>query len=522
LTRRSFEVKDIVELLMHWHAGRPKVVVAASLGTDPKTVRKYVAKAEEAGLIPGGPPLSQAEWGALVRGWFPELVDARARSYTYATIHEHHDRIEAMLETNTVATVHQRLRDEHGLAVGISSLRRYVWLEFPDQVAADKVTVMRPEVDPGEEVQIDYGHLGKWLDPRTGKLRRVWGFVMVLAFSRHMFVRPTFSMSQSEWTAAHVEGFEYFGGAPRRLIPDNLKTGVIKPDLYDPGLNRSYAELAEHYGVLIDPARAVKPKDKPRVERQMPYVRDSFWRGRDWVDLADMRRGALEWCTNVAGVRHHRSMEGASPLSVFNTLEAPALFGLPAMTFEVATWSYPKVAPDCHVKVGKALYSVPWRFIGANVDARCGDKTVEVFVDGCVVKTWARIERGKQTDWADFPPEKVAFFMRTPQWCLKRAAELGSSVHELVEGLLSDGALYHLRAAQGVVGLADKYGATRLDAACHRAIEVGDPEYRTVRGILKAGTEHDGAEVHNAPNAPAHLHGPGSLFDHLSPEEVAG
>ena len=152
-------MKDIVELLMHWHAGRPKVVVAASLGTDPKTVRKYVAKAEEAGLIPGGPPLTQAEWGALVRGWFPELVDARARSFTYATIHEHHDRIEEMLETNTVATVHQRLRDEHGLAVGISSLRRYVWLEFPDQVAADKVTVMRPEVDPGEEVQIDYGHL---------------------------------------------------------------------------------------------------------------------------------------------------------------------------------------------------------------------------------------------------------------------------------------------------------------------------------------------------------------------------
>jgi hypothetical protein len=254
----------------------------------------------------------------------------------------------------------------------------------------------------------------------------------------------------------------------------------------------------------------------------MPYVRDSFWRGRDWVDLADMRHGALEWCTNVAGARHHRSMEGASPLSLFNALEAPALLSLPAMTFEIVTWSYPKVAPDCHVKVGKALYSVPWRFIGRNVDARCGDRTVEVFVDGEVVKTWARIERGKQTDWADFPPEKVAFFMRTPQWCLKRAAELGSSVHELVEGLLSDGALYHLRAAQGVVGLADKYGATRLDAACHRALEVGDPEYRTVRGILKAGTERDGDAVLNAPSAPAHLHGPSSLFDHLSTDEVAG
>jgi hypothetical protein len=172
--------------------------------------------------------------------------------------------------------------------------------------------------------------------------------------------------------------------------------------------------------------------------------------------------------------------------------------------------------------VGKALYSVPWRFIGRNVDVRCGDATVEVFVDGDLVKIWARIERGKQTDWADFPPEKVAFFMRTPQWCLKRAAELGSSVHGLVEGLLSDGALYHLRATQGVVGLADKYDADRLDVACRRATEVGDPEYRTVRGILKAGAEHDGeVAVLNAPSAPAHLHGPSSLFDHLSPGEVA-
>lgn len=176
-------MKDIVELLMHWHAGRPKVVVAASLGTDPKTVRKYVAKAEEARVVPGGPGLSRAEWEALVRGWFPELVDARARSFTYASTHEHHERIEGMLKTNTVATVHQRLRDEHGLAAGISSLRRYVWLEFPYQVSADKVTVMRSEVDPGEEVQIDYRHLDKWLDPQTGKLRQVWGFVIMRSCS---------------------------------------------------------------------------------------------------------------------------------------------------------------------------------------------------------------------------------------------------------------------------------------------------------------------------------------------------
>ena len=127
---------DVVEVLQHWHAGRPKSVVASSLGIDPKTVRKYVAKAEAAGLVPGGPPLSRAEWAELVRGWFPELVDARARSLTFPVIDVHRERIETMLETNTVATVFQRLRDEHGLAVGISSFRLYVARRVPGRVDA--------------------------------------------------------------------------------------------------------------------------------------------------------------------------------------------------------------------------------------------------------------------------------------------------------------------------------------------------------------------------------------------------
>lgn len=519
MTRRTFDVMDIVELLMHWHAGRPKIVVASSVGADPKTVRKYVAKAEEAGLSPGGPALSQAEWATLVREWFPELIDARARSATYPVIHPHRDRIAEMIKSNTIATVHQRLRDEHGLAVGISSFRRYLWLEFPEVVSADKVTVLRPDVDPGEEAQIDYGFLGRWLDPSTGKFRRVWAFVMVLAFSRHMFVRPTFTMDQSAWVAAHVEAFSFFDGAVCRAVPDNLKTGVIKPDIYDPRINRAYGELGVHYGVLIDPARALKPKDKPRVERMMPYVRDSLWRGREWIDLADMQRGARQWCTEVAGVRSHRSLDGATPLSVFEATERPALIALPPLPFELAAWSRPKIGPDCYAKVGKALYSVPWKHIGHHVDARLGERTVELFKDGVVIKTWARVERGKQTDWADFPPEKVAFFMRTPQWCLRRATELGSSVKYLVEGLLADGALYHLRAAQGVVGLAEKHGAERVDLACRRAIEVGDPEYRTVKGILVAGTENEGTERQVTTSAPAHLHGPTSLFDRLDDAE---
>jgi len=513
MARRQFEVIDVVEVLQHWHAGRPKSVVANSLGIDPKTVRKYVAPAVAAGLSPGGPALSRAEWAELVRGWFPGLIDARVRSLTYPVIDAHRERIEGMLATNTVSTVHQRLRDEHGLAVGVSSFRRYVWSEFPDSSGEDKVTVLRPEVEPGEEAQIDYGFLGSWLDPVAERVRRVWAFVMVLACSRHMFVRPVLRMDARAWVAANVAGLAFFGGVPRRLVIDNLHTGVDRPDLYDPKINRAYAEMAAHYACLVDPARAGKPKDKPRVERPMPYVRDSLWRGREWVDEADMQARALTWCSDVAGRRAHRSLEGAAPLAVFEAVEAPALSPLPREAFELASWSTPKVGVDCHVKVGKVLYSVPWRLIGQRVDARESETRVEVFVEGAVIKTWARAERGRQTDWGDYPPDKVAFFMRTPLWCRKRAGELGASVAEVVGGLLEGGALHHLRAAQGVVGLADKHSAERLEAACARAVAVGDPSYRTVKGILAAGTEHDGDQAATAPSAPAHLHGPEGLFD---------
>ncbi|MDX6622033.1 MAG: hypothetical protein QOK36_4419 [Gaiellales bacterium] len=512
MARRQFEVIDVVEVLQHWHAGRPKSVVADSLGVDPKTVRKYVAEAEAAGIAPGGPPLSRAEWAALVRDWFPGLVDARARSLTFPAIEAHREAIKAMLETNTATTVHQRLRDEHGLAVGISSFRRYVAAEFPDEALRDRVTVLRPDVEPGEEAQIDYGFLGTWLDPFTGRARRVWAFVMVLACSRHMFVRPVFTMDAGSWVASHVAAFGFFQGCPRRLIPDNLATGVDRADIYDPKVNRAYGELAAHYGCLVDPARVRKPKDKPRVERPMPYIRDSLWRGREWLDLGDMQAGALLWCVEVAGGRHHRSLDGAQPLAVFESVEAHALMALPAATFELAGWSRPKVGADCYVKVGRALYTVPWRHIGSHVDARAGDKTVEIFVAGVVVKTWARIERGRQTDWGDYPPEKVAFFMRTPVWCRRRAAELGESVSVVVAALFEVNALHRLRSVQGVIRLADKYSPERLDAACARAITVGDPSYKTVKGILAAGTESDGNPETDVPTAAAHLHGPEQLF----------
>jgi transposase len=390
MARRTFEMIDVVEILQHWHAGRPKAEVAASVGVGRGTVRKYVGPAEAAGLVPGGSPLARAEWLGLARGWFPELIDAKARSFTFGTINAHRDRIETMLKTNKPTTVWQRLRDEHGLAVGVTSFRRYVWLEFPDEVAADDATVRRRGVEPGSEAQIDYGYLALWPDPETGRSRELNVFVMVLAMCRHMFIRPVFAMDQAAWIDAHVAAFEFFGGVPARLVPDNLKTGTIKADLYDPKLNRGYVELAEHYGCLVDPARAVKPKDKPRVERPMSYIRESFFRGREWENLEPLQTAGVTWSAEVVSQRRHRSLDGATPAAVFAAVEQPALLGLPRQRFEPATWSRPRVGTDCHINVGGALYSVPWRHIGQHVEARRSPGFVEAFVGPDLIKTHAR------------------------------------------------------------------------------------------------------------------------------------
>lgn len=187
---------------------------------------------------------------------------------------------------------------------------------------------------------------------------------MVLTCSRYLFLRPILSMDQAAWTRAHVEAFAFFGGVPARLVPDGLRTGVERPDLDDPKINRSYAELAAHYGVLVDPARAGKPKDKARVERPMPCCRDSFFCGRAFTSLAQMQAEARRWSGEVAGTRSCRPLEGAAPGAVFAALEAPVLAPLPPEPFVLAHWSRNKVGPDIHVKAGRTLYSVPWRFMG--------------------------------------------------------------------------------------------------------------------------------------------------------------
>jgi hypothetical protein len=248
----------------------------------------------------------------------------------------------------------------------------------------------------------------------------------------------------------------------------------------------------------------------------MPYCRDSFFRGREFTSLAQMQWAAVDWSANVAGRRSCRPLDGAAPLAVFQAVELAELKPLPRTVFVLASWSRPTVGPDIHIRVGKSLYSVPWRFIGCKVDARATATTVQVFCRGELIATHPAVARGKRTDFAHYPPEKIAFRMKTPTWCRRRAGEIGPACTQVIDALLEVNALFRLRAAQGVLGLADKHSTARVEAACRKAINVGDPSYRTIKGILVAGVETDPPPpAAGDGGAAAHLHGPSQLFGNV-------
>jgi hypothetical protein len=224
----------------------------------------------------------------------------------------------------------------------------------------------------------------------------------------------------------------------------------------------------------------------------MPYVRDSFWRGREWTSLAQMQDAAVTWCREVAGRRCVGRWRRVAVV-VFEAVEASELNPLPRKRSVLAAWSTGTVGLDIHVKVGKALYSVPWRHIGRQVDVRSTATMVQVFDGGKLIATHGRRPTGKATDMSHYPPEKIAFTMRGPTWCRTRAAEIGGATVAVIAELLRENALFRLRAAQGVLGLADKHGPARLELACAKAIAVGDPTYCTIKGVLAAGLEADPA-----------------------------
>jgi transposase len=347
----------------------------------------------------------------------------------------------------------------------------------------------------GEDAQVDFGYVGRLYDPERGRLRKAWVFVMTLCYSRHQFCRVSFDQRADTWQELHVQAFEAFGGFPQTVVPDNLKAAVIRAAFGigdNPSLNRSYRELAKHYGFKIDPTPPRDPKKKGRVESGVKYVKNNFFKPRELSDIGEANRELDRWVMEIAGKRVHGTT-GRRPLEVFEQEEQPALQALPPTRFEPVVWKEAKVHADGQVSFERRLYPVPWRLIGQQVWLRATARSVAVYANDERVATH---DRGKpvprEVRDSYLPPERTPYRHRSRAYWEERADHLGEEVGRFIREVFdSDDALSMLRHVQSIVTHLEAFPAERRTAACRRASYFGNYTYRGVRDILRKALDRE-------------------------------
>lgn len=478
-------MNEIVEIIYQWHQGNTIKGIKRSLKFDRKTIRKHILMAKQLGVKKGEPFPEEQE---LIKGLRP-LSRSPSLYETPAidSIGLYRDQISHWLEQKdmTAKQIWRLLGEEHELGVGYSSVKRYLKREF--NLGTPQVTV-RIETPVGQEAQVDFGYVGLMYDPKMQRDRRAWAFIMSLSYSRHRFVRFVFRMDSPAWIDCHVRAFEFFVGVPATVILDNLKTGVVKPDIYDPTLHFAYADLERHYNFVADPAKVRSPKLKGKVERVVPVVRKHLLAGRCFKDIGEANQRALSWCRDEIGQEIHGTTK-RKPYPVFLEEEKPSLKPLPDEPFEMSLWKKCSVHPDHHVVFDRSYYSLPTRYIGKKVWVRGTQKLIQIFYQHELIKTHprSRYPGERLTDETDYPAEKLAYLMATPSYCRKKAQEYGPYTEKLICKILSEHAMRNLRKAQGILRLGEKYGQKELERASERALSFGNYRYKSLKTILERG-----------------------------------
>lgn len=472
---------DIRELLKYLRAEASDRAVQRGTGMHRKTVKRYRQWAKEQGLLQDSlPPLGELE--QLLRRTLPEFPPPQNQS----SLEPYRELVSQLLKAGVRKTAMlQRLR-ERGYGGSYSSVRRFVQGLSKEDAAVSSVMV-RVEVKPGEEAQVDFGFAGELRDSASGQLRRAWAFVMTLSFSRHQYVEFVFDQKLATWLLLHRHAFEYFGGVPQRIVIDNLKAAIVQACFDDPLVQQAYRECAEHYGFLIAPCRPATPRHKGKVERGVGYIKGNFLAGRTPTSLAQANQEVRQWCLTTAGERIHGTTK-ERPLVRFANIEQAQLLPLPTTPYDLAIWKEVTVSRDGHITFEQAYYSVPLRFPpGSRLRVRGGAQFVTLYtLDHQLLATHDRAQHaGERLTHPDhLPPEKVPGLWVSREECQVAAADIGPATQQLVQRLLDDRIIDRRRTALRLLRLRERFGDARLEAACHRALYYGEPTYATVKRIL--------------------------------------
>jgi transposase len=481
MSERRLKLMDIREMIRHLREERSDRQIGKDLGVDRRTVKRYRQWAQEQGLLARELPDHQ---NLLKR--LDETLPEKTPPQNSSKAEPYREKIKKLLDEKVkVTAIYDRLKEQgyQGSYAAVLRLARKM-----EEKPVEGYT--RKECKPGEEAEIDFGYVGKMRDVE-GRLRKTWAFVMVLGWSRYAYVEFVFDQKIETWLRCHRNALAFFGGVPVRLVIDNLKSGITHAVWEDPHIQRDYRECAEHYGFLILPCRPATPEHKGKVEGGVGYVQGRFMGGKGILDLNQANRDVRKWCQEEAGMRIHGTTK-QQPRRQFEEVEKEHLKPLPETPYDLSIWKMGKVHRDCHIVFNGSYYSAPFRLIGQSLWVCAGTHQVRLFTEKHeLVATHERASQPgeRKTHRDHYPPEKLPGLERTRESCLAQAAEYDRAVQQTVQAILADPVLDQVHQAGRLLRLSEKYGHQRLEAACQRALDFGDPSYKTVKGILKQHLE---------------------------------
>lgn len=494
MSREGLSMRKVREILrLKLHAGLSARQVAKSCKVSAATVIEYEKRAKEAGLT----------WP------LPEDMDD--------------DRLERIVRARACGFTHDRPMPEMDYL--LQEMRRphvtlyLLWLEYrelhPDgysytqfcyhysQAKKKLSPTLRQEHKAGEKLFTDYaGDTLKIIDPKTGESAPVYIYVAVLGASNYTYAEGVLSMDLASWIDSHVRAFEYLGGVPEIIVPDNTKCAVIKPDRYEPDLNPEFAEMAAHYGCAVIPARVRKPRDKAKVEAGVLLV--ERWilaklRNRTFFSLHEVNSAIAELLEQLNSRK--LKMLSASRRDLFMKIDKPALRALPDSRYHFGSWHSAKVNIDYHIAIEKHFYSVPYHLVGEQVEARLTSSMVEILYKNRRIASHIRSykEGGFSTNPDHRPKSHQRYLEWTPSRITSWAATKGPNTAALVEKILvsKPHPEQGYRSCLGIIRLADKYTPERVEAASGRAIRCNAISYQSVKSILTKGL--DRLPINDAP-----------------------
>lgn len=467
--------------------------IAHSCGVSPTSVGKILSLARGAGL---GWPLPELSDSELTRRLHPDMASPRPGRPVP-------DFVYVARELRRKGVTLRLLWQEYSQNHPEDGYRYSQFCEYFRRWRRAQSPTMRFEHKAGEKAFVDWaGATLRWTDGKTGDEQKAYLFVAVLGASNYTYAEVFKNMSLPSWIRAHVGAFEWFGGVPALIVPDNTKTAITRSCRYDPDMNPTYQQLAEHYGAAVLPARVGKPRDKAKVENAV--LNASRWivaalRDQQFLSFGQLRKAVRTKLGELNG-RPFSKMAG-SRQSVFTEQEAPTLRPLPGAPFNFGVWKTASVYIDYHIQVDSHYYSVPYRYVGKEVDVRLTDSCVEIFHDGLRIALHSRsFVRGKATTLPEHRAQAHREIIeQSADELVERAARIGPRCAEALREIQASYPHPEMsfRGCQGTLRLARKYSRERLESACAQALEHGVCRYKTIRNMLD--NRRDGSQQKRVP-----------------------